>query len=428
MSVNWLFLDMNAFFASVEQAERPSLRGKPIAVAPVRTDRTCCIAVSYEAKRWGIRTGTPVGKARSLCPKIQIVEARPQLYVTYHHRIIDAVDTVLPIEEICSIDEMACRLGNGQRSPQQAIRLAGQVKDVLRQRLGDYVLCSVGLAPNKFLAKVGSNMQKPNGLTLISPEDIPHKMFSLSLNDLTGIGPRMLHRLRQYGITTVEQLYQQNEHQLQQIWHSLVGRHWWYLLRGYDVVLPPPRRRSLGHSHVLPPMFRNESGARGILLRLIHKGAARMRRIGYWATRMNLHVSFLQDQHGWRGKLLFPPCQDTSTFVELFAQQWRTFPKYHIPFKVSVTFEKLLPSCSVTRSLLPQDRRRQQVAETMDAINQQFGVDCLYLAAMHHARHTAPARIAFAHIPDVEREGPTDFEQLHHWEHPLENRSSPPDA
>lgn len=415
MTSRWLFLDMNSYFASVEQQEQPRLRGKPVAVVPVKTDRTCCIAASYEAKALGIKTGTNVGQAKSICRALQIVEARPKVYVDYHHRIVEAVNQVTPVDEVWSIDEMCCRLWKGEREPDQALKVAQLVKESLRERIGEFVTCSIGLAPNKFLAKTASNMQKPNGLTLIQQEDIPHKLYSMKLGDLTGIGPRMLVRLESQGITTIECLYQQSEKQLQQIWNSVVGRRWWYQLRGYELPSPPSHRRSLGHSHVLPPKFRTHAGARSIMLRLLHKGAARLRRENYFATRMSLQVSFIGNAR-WKVQSRFGATQDTSTFAAAFAKLWQSFPEQGIPLKTSITFWKLVPLQSFTPSLLPDDQRCQRVSETMDAINHQFGIDTVYLGAMHDAQGTAPARIAFMHIPDVEKEGPTNPKDLQHWE------------
>ena len=114
-AVNWLFVDLNSYFASVEQEDRPELRNRPVAVVPMLTDTTVCLAASYEAKALGIKTGTTVRDARNLCPEIIFVEARHQLYVEYHHRIIAAVESVLPVSAVLSIDEMACRLIGRER-------------------------------------------------------------------------------------------------------------------------------------------------------------------------------------------------------------------------------------------------------------------------------------------------------------------------
>ena len=113
--VNSLFLDLNSYFASCEQHLRPELGDKPIAVVPMLSDSTCCIAASYEAKDFGIRTGTNVGEARRMCPDLILVDARPTEYIKLHHQILAAVDTCVPVETIYSIDEMSCRLMGRER-------------------------------------------------------------------------------------------------------------------------------------------------------------------------------------------------------------------------------------------------------------------------------------------------------------------------
>ncbi len=115
-TVEWLFLDLNSYFASVEQQERPELRGRPIGIVPLVTEHTCCIAVSYEAKAYGVKTGVSLEDAKRLCPHIQLVEARPKLYVEYHHRIVEAVNSCIPVTNVMSVDEMACRLMGRERA------------------------------------------------------------------------------------------------------------------------------------------------------------------------------------------------------------------------------------------------------------------------------------------------------------------------
>src|SRR5271170_7543253 len=148
MALRELILDFNSYFASVEQQERPDLRGRPVAVAPVMTDYTCCIAASYEAKRWGIKTGTMVGAARKMCPALEVVEARPPLYVAYHHRLVAAVDSVLPVSEVLSIDEMRCALRGRWQERERVLESARQIKRAIVSKVGDFVKCSIGIAPN----------------------------------------------------------------------------------------------------------------------------------------------------------------------------------------------------------------------------------------------------------------------------------------
>jgi DNA polymerase IV len=126
--LRWLFVDMNSFFASCEQQMSPDLRGQPVAVAPVLVDTTCAIAASYEAKAYGIKTGTPIWEARKRCPHIKVVQARPKLYVEHHHRIREAIETCIPIEAVMSIDEVACKLDRVQTEPKVAKALALAIK------------------------------------------------------------------------------------------------------------------------------------------------------------------------------------------------------------------------------------------------------------------------------------------------------------
>src|SRR5947209_12355645 len=122
--LRWLFLDMNSYFASVEQQLCPELRGKPVAVAPVDTDHTSCIAASYEAKAFGVKTGTNIGMARHMCPGLRVVSARPAEYIKVHHRILEIVETILHVDRVESIDEMACRLPSNLNDEATARQIA----------------------------------------------------------------------------------------------------------------------------------------------------------------------------------------------------------------------------------------------------------------------------------------------------------------
>jgi DNA polymerase-4 len=189
-SVNWLFLDLNSFFASCEQQDRPELRGRPVAIVQMITDSTCAIAASYEAKAFGVKTGTAIWEAKKLCPNLVLVKARHQLYVQYHHRILAAIENCLPVTKVASIDEMACRLMGTERDVTMARALALKVRQTVQQQVGECMTCSIGLGPSLFLGKVASDMQKPNGLTVITKNDLPHILHRLELQDIYGITAR----------------------------------------------------------------------------------------------------------------------------------------------------------------------------------------------------------------------------------------------
>ena len=205
--VQWLFLDLNAFFASCEQQEAPALRGKPIIVVQMLTDSAVAIAASYAAKGFGIKTGTIVRDARRLCPAVIPVQANHRLYSEYHERILKAVNTCLPVEKVMSIDEMACRLMGTERQVAVARELALKVKRALREQVGECLTCSIGIAPNVFLGKVGSDLQKPDWLVVITHDDLPGVLLGLELQEIYGIGERMEQRLHRAGIFTVAELW-----------------------------------------------------------------------------------------------------------------------------------------------------------------------------------------------------------------------------
>ena len=220
MTLRALYIDFNSYFASVEQQLRPELRGKPIGVLPVLAETTCCIAASYAAKAFGVKTGTRVNEARQLCPGMIFVEARPALYVEFHHRLIEVVETCTHVEKVLSIDEMVCMLTGSQQQRENALALADHIKHTIAKKVGNEIRSSIGIAPNTFLAKGASNMQKPDGCVVIESEDLPEKLYSLKIRDLNGIGRRMEERLIHHGLDTVPALYAATRQQLRAAWGS----------------------------------------------------------------------------------------------------------------------------------------------------------------------------------------------------------------
>jgi len=398
--LRWLFIDMNAYFASAEQEARPELRGRPVAVAALMVETTCCIAVSYEAKACGVKTGMLVGEARRICPRLVVVEARPTYYVRLHEKLKTAIEMVLPIDAVKSIDEVACRLTAWQQEPSAAIALAKQVKQAIRRYAGTTLSCSIGLAPNPFLAKVASDMRKPDGLTLIRRADLPNRLHALQLDVLPGIGPRMLKRLNRQGVMSVAQLCRLPKQELRDIWGGIVGERWWHWLRGDDLPEPPTRRSTVGHSHVLPPELRNETGARSVAVTLLHRAAARLRRLNYFAGRLSVAVFNVGADRGWEGTAKLGHCRDTSTMLAVLGELWSHRPREGTPLRIAVTLFDLTAAASVPRSLFEEDRQRDRLSKIVDQVNSRFGSARLYFAPMFEARDAAPVRIAFTHVPD----------------------------
>jgi DNA polymerase-4 len=415
MPLRYLFVDMNSFFASVEQQLEPSLRDKPVAVVPVEAETTFCLAASYEAKAFGVKTGMGVWEARKLCPGIVFKLARHREYVTMHNRIVDAVGSVLPVQRIVSIDEMSCKLVEPERRRGRVEELGRAIKDAIYRRAGDQMRCSVGAAPNVMLAKMGADFQKPDGLTVFADEDLPGRLHVLPISAFPGVGPRMARRLNLHGIFTTAQLCAAPASMLGAVWGSkMLGEKWYRTIRGEDVPEKATRRQTVGHSHVLPPDLRTDEGAYGVMSRLTHKAAARLRKVGYWAGGVSIGVSYLGEpgavpvpsgwgRTGWGAGARFPHRQDTPGILHAVSDLWKKRPPEGVPFKVAMVLTDLRPARSATPSLFEADRRQADLSHAMDEVNAEFGGNVVHFGGMWGMRDAAPNRIAFTQIPDFDR-------------------------
>lgn len=408
MALHSLYVDLNSFFASVEQQLRPELRGRAIGVLPVMADTTCCIAASIDAKRFGVRTGTPVWQAKKLCRDIVFVQARPAVYVEIHHRIVAAVESCTPVGDVLSIDEMACDLMGSEREEDNAIRLGKRIKQAIYEQVGEVLHSSVGIAPNRFLAKTASNMQKPNGLVVIRQEDLPQRLYGLRLGDLNGIGRAMEQRLNRIGIHTVEQLCAASRDTLRRAWNGIEGERYYAKLRGEFVAVAPTQRSSVGHSHVLAPELRDPVSALAVLYRLLHKAAMRLRHYDCFAGSLVLHLSYFSSATGharWADQARFAPHADTLSFNPVLAELWRRRPPDPGPIlKVGVVLGELVAHSQVTRDLFDPEDRHAPLNSVLDRINQRYGPNTLYFGGAHKGRGAAPMRIAFSHVPELQVE------------------------
>src|SRR5271165_4835299 len=419
--IRWLFLDLNSYFASVEQELRPELRGRPIAVVPVMADTTCAIAASYEAKAFGVRTGTQVGEAKRLCPGIELVEARHEIYVEYHHKIVEAVGLCVPVSAVMSIDEMAANLIGREQPLMAAIDLARRVKASIREHVGSTLRCSVGLAPNRYLAKIASDMEKPDGLVALTPDLLHAALSALTPRDLPGVGARMEKRLHECGIRTMEQLLKLGREEMNSVWGGIGGEKLWHWLRGEDFNDPAlEHQKSISQSHVLGPELRTAEGAYAVLHKLLHKAAMRLRSARLWTTNVSLSIKYAVPksdarklhnsgiaQAGWSHGMTVIECQDNQTLVEALVKLWKLRPQgaqHQKPFYVGVWLGNLVPDHLHTLSLfsgLESESRRTRLSSTMDALNHKYGLDTLMPASMLLAKAAAPTRIAFTSIPDL---------------------------
>ena len=393
--LHWLFVDLNSYFASAEQELRPELRGLPIAVVPVEARTTCCIAVSYQARRYGVCTGMRVAEAQARCPHLQLVEARPKTYVELHHRLRAAIESCLPVQAALSCDEFCCELTGSQQQVARAVALADMVKAAVRG-VGSTLRCSVGLGPNRLLAKIAAGMQKPDGLFVIERRHLPEALFCAELRDVPGIGGRMERRLRQNGISSVRQLCTLSRGRMESLWGSVEGARLWMSLRGEDLPpLPLRAARSISRQHILPPAQRNPEGARQVALKMLQDCVRRLWKQGAWAGGVGLAVYYLGHDQAFEAHHRIQPCQDAITLQEQFLPLLDGAPR-QTPMGLCVfLFDLSAGGESRTMFPAPGEQKRAAVSQAMQDLQCRFGKDAVYLASVHGVRKEAPTRISF---------------------------------
>ena len=400
---NWLFVDLNSYFASVEQETRPELRGQPIGIVPIEAKTACVIAASYQAKTYGVKTGMRADEALTVCPHLQLVQARPKLYVEYHHKIAAAIERCIPLRDVMSCDEFASELMGRERNLPNASDIAYAIKQAIREQ-GKSLRCSVGLGPNRLLAKIAADMQKPDGLMVIERRHLPDALCCLDLSDIPGIGAKMEARLTAAGIKTVRELYALSRESMSAIWGSVLGDRLWLLLRGEDFLDPEPRKlQTISHQHILPPHARTRSAARDICLKMLHACAMRMRKEGLWAGGVAVHVSYYGLSYVFQNQARFLECQDTITLQEHFLPLWDTSP-CHTPASIGVSLTHLLALPNLDL-FTPDDEvmsDRSRVTAALDRLNRRYGHHSVYLGAIHNAREEAPTRIPFGPPPALD--------------------------
>ncbi|PPC99744.1 MAG: type VI secretion protein ImpB [Hyphomicrobium sp.] len=401
-----LYIDFDSFFARAEQHMRPNLRGRPVGVIPLRTPHTSLIAASPEAKRFGVKTGTPVGEALERCPDIKFVIARHDVYVRLHHEIIAVVDDVVPVHKICSIDEVSCRLLANERAA--AAQLARTIKRELARRIGPTLTCSIGLAPNELLAKIAAEMDKPDGLVALRQADLPGRLLDLELTDIPGIGQANAARLQRCGITNVRALWALSSPHVRAIWGGVAGDRFWAFLHGYQIEHQDTQRGMFGHSRVLGPDWRTPAKTYQCARLLLVKAMRRMRREQYAATALSL--SLRRDTGSrWEAEFRGPAFRDDHTALQrlgtLFtrARQERGIGQTK---KVHVMLAGIVPIQNIQRDLLEDANARaererwERLSDMTDALHHRYKAPVLTLG--HHGTSPgdyAGAKIAFGRIP-----------------------------
>lgn len=375
-----LYLDMNAFFASVEQHLDPSLQGSPVAITAVDSDSGACVAASYEAKAYGVKTGTLVRDARRLCPGIIFRPSRHRLYVQFNLAISDILDRHAELTHIRSVDEFQLALSGEAQTLDGARQLVTTLKAAVASEIGPCIRFSAGIGPNHLLAKLAGKLDKPDGFQWLSPVNMPDAIAHLALDDLPGISGAMKHRLFRAGVFDTVSLCQLDPRHARLIWRSVEGERFVRLLQGMDIPLMATTRGGYGNSKVLSPEYRDPLRAYHVGRWLVEKAVARLRRDGRVSARFSVQLSYLSGG-GWSRAVKCFPSQDTAFFLRLHRAMWRRLwregkPGFIVSVGVHLGEVEMLQDRrgDLFAPLVPAERTRgERVSAAVDQINARFG-------------------------------------------------------
>lgn len=319
--LRYIFIDFNAFFAAVEQLDNPGLLGKPVIVAPLESEHTSAIAVSYEARRYGVRRGTKITEARQRCPGVTICPARHDRYVAVHRQAMSEIERFVPIDKVFSIDEAAFRLGKSEATTGAAFALAAKVRRNIENNIGPALRVSIGVSETRLLAKLAAGLQKPDGFVTLTSEELPGRISTMPLTDIPGIGLGVFERLMRSGISSVDRLWRLSPKQARAIWGSVYGERFWYSFHGCEVDEPKTKRSMIGHSRVLMQEHETPEAARTVACALLLKGASRLRHYDLFARNLGLYARGWGEQ-AWEGNTRFDFSQDSYKFLSKLDSLW----------------------------------------------------------------------------------------------------------
>jgi len=364
-------IDMNAFFASIEQRDFPELQGRPIGVTNGMTG-TCVITSSYEARHYGIKTGMRVKEARRLCPQFVQRPARPERYSEISTAIMEALQQVTPDIEVFSVDEAFLDLTDCQDAFGSPVGMARRAREIVFSVSG--LQCSVGVSGDKTSAKYAAKLVKPNGFTVIPPWEARERLRNVPLTELCGIKTGIGGFLALRGIHTCGDMQRLPISVLAQRFGN-PGRRIWLMAQGLDpdpihITVPPPK--SIGHGKIMPPATKDRNVLATYLLHMAEKVGARLRK--HHMEAQSFFVGLLSDSgyvaHNFKtarptddGREIFALC---TTYLDRYWQGWGAH-------QVQVTALDPRPANAQVDMFTQRDERVARRNAVMDKINTRYG-------------------------------------------------------
>jgi len=380
---NIMHVDLNSCFASIEQQANPLYRGRPLVVAAYTTGNGCILASSCEAKALGIKTGMAVAEGKHIYPRLIVLPPDPPKYREVNKKLYALLSSYTPDISIESIDEMVLKMLNDKC---QMLNIAKEIKKRIKEEIGEWLTVSIGISTNRYLAKVASNLHKPDGLDVITGENIEQIFLKLKLEDLTGIKERSANRLRFIGIMTAKDLL----HAPAQV----ISQKWWSRLQGYDDQWDEKSdQKSFGQSFAMGhPHTPQEKETYQILTQLVVKMGRRLRADGFAARGIGVSL-YYRDHTSWGNRKLLANSIFSDNDYYFFAKKiLEKAPSKLIRILAVWTYHLVK---NQQESLLEMDQKKQRLTQALDAIADRWGEFTVTPARMINMEQRVLDRIAF---------------------------------
>ncbi len=383
-----LHVDMNAFFAACHQAQEPALKGKPVLVSGDPSSRHgIVLTASYEARRFGVKTAMPTAQALRLCPQALIVAPNFRLYSFYSKQIMAILNSFTPLVEQYSIDEAWLDVSGCENLFGPADNIAREIKQEIKHQLD--LSCSIGIAPSKILAKMASDLEKPDGLVIITADNIASRIWPLAVDKLFGVGPQTTAALNSLGVFTIGDLAGFPLAVLKQRFGAY-GPYLAQLAQGQDhssVDPNPDTAKSIGNSITLPQDAETAAEIETILLALAEEVGTRLRRRNLKGSTITVSVKTPDFRLITRSRTYPEATNLTETIYRRAGEIYRQHLQGRRVRLVGVTVSNITAAGAGTQLSLfsaSEDDKRARLAQTVDQVRARFGDRSLVRARLLH--------------------------------------------
>lgn len=407
-----MYVDMNSFFASCEQQDFPELRGKPIGVCTYDSPHAAVIAPSAEAKKYGVKTGMRLSDCKVLCPQIISVATRPHVYRQYHMKIMEVLAKYCPDVKAKSIDEAVLNLTSYKLVYKDFHELARQIKADLIVACGEVVTCSIGIAPNSFLAKLATEIQKPNGLVEITPENIDSYLGKMKLTDLPGIARKNEYRLKMIGINNPLEMRHSSQSLLRKAFGGIVGHYWHTRLNFGEVDMYDPHYdyRAMSAARTISRQQRESyQTLDSMLISLCTRLEQRLVKQHVFCRELNFYIGYLNNT-SWNVHIRFPqPVQDAMEMRSYINQRMQEFEQLHrIRYMLSdqtrhmnVTIQNFVTDKYMQYSLFDNRIQQDKLRRVMYDLKDKYGKNSVRKATETIQPKVMKDAIGFGSVKDL---------------------------